>query len=61
MKPNERPTEPMRRCSNPRCQHLLTRRDEAAGKCPLCRQIILTLAPAAAFSPRGMEVSDETG
>lgn len=49
MKPNERPTEPMRRCSNPYCKHLLTRRDEQAGKCPLCGWLLLTLRQSQAF------------
>lgn len=41
--------EVVRRCSNPRCQHVLTLADEEQGRCPLCRTIILTLRPAEAF------------
>jgi hypothetical protein len=36
--------EPTRRCSNPRCKHLLTVRDEQKGKCPYCRQLLLSLS-----------------
>jgi hypothetical protein len=40
---DKRLNEPTRRCSNPRCQHLLTRRDELNGRCPLCLQILVSL------------------
>jgi hypothetical protein len=38
--------EPTRRCDNPRCRHLLTRRDELKGRCPMCLQILVSLRSA---------------
>lgn len=61
MNPNERITEPLRLCPNPRCRRILLPADEAAGKCPLCGWWLLTLAPAAAFQKAFVEVSDEIG
>jgi len=50
--------EPTRRCPNRRCNRVILRQDEKAGRCPLCHTYLLSLAFEVAFCRKGE--TDET-